>query len=126
VTASVSDSNVRLGERWYLVEMGRSRAVSLFAVTGLTAAIACGKTDVQFACGNVTCDSASQYCESIHQGGVLDGGLTTGVCLPLPAACTSNVTCDCLKDMTPIACPSGSVVGCTSSGDAVTVHESCA
>jgi len=52
-----------------------------------------------FACGNTTCNSATQYCQ-ITEGGVPlpDGGsnMSSG-CVSIPSACAATVTCACIQ-----------------------------
>ncbi len=65
------------------------------------AELACGQEetpDVPFSCGPDTCHSKSQFCEVVHQGGVIDGGTTTSICDVWPPRCTATTTCDCLAD----------------------------
>jgi hypothetical protein len=75
-------------------------------------------------CGDCTCDPTKNYCmsggsriegrtsytygsfgEPDAEAGpppapckILDAGATTNGCIPLPAACATNATCDCLVD----------------------------
>jgi hypothetical protein len=49
-----------------------------------------------FACGTAaTCDGRSQVCEHV-QGGAPPGGVDFYECIPIPAACDSEVSCACV------------------------------
>jgi hypothetical protein len=47
-----------------------------------------------FACGSSTCDARAQVCEHV-QGGA-PPGVDFYACIPIPAACDHDVSCDCV------------------------------
>ncbi|HEY2518112.1 MAG TPA: hypothetical protein VGI39_44890 [Polyangiaceae bacterium] len=52
-----------------------------------------------FACGSLTCDGTSEYCQ-VSEGGVVkpDGGANVSyACQAIPASCTNDVTCSCIQ-----------------------------
>ena len=62
-----------------------------------------------FACGDTTCDVATQLCG--EQSGY-GPNLTTYLCVDLPAPCLTDHTCPCVEDNGGAA-TLGAVVGCT-------------
>ena len=78
----------------------------------------CGTFVALFACGDKTCDSRAQICETYSPGIALaDGGppATSYTCSSLPAACTTNPTCPC------VTAGKSSIASCDESKGHVTV-----
>jgi hypothetical protein len=101
--------------RLFAVPLGAVLAAACSGTTVADAAVVADTTP--FSCGTVMCQ-AGEYCEIYKPGtSTLPGGGGSYTCISLPAACSSDATCDCvaptvmMSDATPCAS-----VTCSSDG----------
>lgn len=79
--------------------MATTRIIHLMALLGSISC--CGRQisqnspDASFGCGSYQCSAASQFCQSVLNGGAGDAFYTDYQCVELPQGCT---TCNCLLD----------------------------